>query len=194
MTRKGAGKGLRIAAILALAMGVAGCSDPALPMLTQVDDFSLVRENGEAYGLEQLRGHVWIANFIFTTCPSVCPMLTSQMGNVERHTRDVDVRFVSFSVDPAVDTPEVLSRYAGLHDANLSRWAFLTGEVAAVRQVIEERLRMRMGERDESSGDIPHGTHFVLVDPTGRIRGFYRTEGPDLERLERDIRRLADES
>lgn len=91
-------------------------------MLTQVPNFSLTRESGETFSsAESLRGHVWIANFIFTTCPSICPTLTSQMGNLERRTRGSDVRFVSFSVDPETDTPEVLSRYARAHDANLER-------------------------------------------------------------------------
>lgn len=170
--------------------GLVGCDSEPLPVLTEVPDFTLTRESGESFSSAQsLRGHVWIANFVFTTCPSICPTLTSQMGNLERRTRGADIRFVSFSVDPDTDTPEVLMRYARTHDANLERWAFLTGEAPHMRAVIEEGLRMRMGERADD-GDILHGGHFVLVDASGHVRGFYRNEGSEQERLEEDARRL----
>lgn len=176
---------------LLLPLALWGCGSESLPVLTEVPNFSLTRESGEAFSsAESLRGHVWVANFIFTTCPSVCPTLTSQMGNLERRTRGTDVRFVSFSVDPTTDTPEVLLRYARGHDANLERWAFLTGDASEMRAVIEEGLRMRMGER--ADGDILHGAHFVLVDATGHVRGFYRNEGPEQERLVEDARRLSE--
>ena len=176
---------------LALVVALNACGDDSPPpVLTEVPDFQLTRESGEAFGSAELRGKPWIANFIFTTCPSVCPMLTSQMGNLERRTRELDVNFVSFSVDPETDTPEVLARYAQSHDANLERWAFLTGNNAEMREVIEQGLRMRMGERSDDNSDILHGSHFVLVDREGHIRGFYRNEGPELERLEHDLRLL----
>lgn len=166
-----------------------GCSDDdVLPLLTEVPAFEVTRDNGDSFGTPDLQGRVWVANFIFTTCPSICPLLTSQMGNLERRTRDIDVQFVSFSVDPENDTPEVLREYANTHDANLERWAFLTGDTDTMRSTIEGGLRMRMGERQD--GDIMHGGHFVLVDGTGHIRGFYRNEGPDIERLERHMRQL----
>lgn len=176
-----------------LALGLVACGSEALPVLTEVPNFTLTRESGEAFSsASSLRGHVWIANFIFTTCPSICPTLTSQMGNLERRTRGADIRFVSFSVDPETDTPEVLARYARSHDANLERWAFLTGDAPQMRAVIEEGLRMRMGERADD-GDILHGGHFVLVDASGHVRGFYRNEGSEQERLEEDARRLSEQ-
>jgi protein SCO1/2 len=177
--------------LLPLLLTFCACGSEALPVLTEVPNFTLTRESGAAFSsAESLRGHVWIANFIFTTCPSICPTLTSQMGNLERRTRGSDIRFVSFSVDPETDTPEVLTRYARTYDANLERWTFLTGDASEMRTVIEEGLRMRMGER--ADGDILHGGHFVLVDASGHVRGFYRNEGPEQERLEQEARRLSD--
>lgn len=176
--------------LLVASLSLAACGSEALPVLTEVPNFTLTDQSGEAFrSAETLRGKVWIANFVFTTCPSICPTLTSQMGNLERRTRGTPLHFVSFSVDPDTDTPEVLMRYARTHDANLERWSFLTGDAAEMRGVIEEGLRMRMGER--ADGDILHGGHFVLVDANAHIRGFYRNEGPEQERLERDARRLA---
>ncbi len=116
------------------------------------------------------------------TLPSFAPMSSADEAELVREL-----------FDPETDTPEVLMRYARSHDANLDRWAFLTGDAPAMREVIVEGLRMRMGERG-SDGDILHGGHFVLIDPAGRIRGFYRNEGPEQERLERDARRLSEES
>lgn len=180
--------------LLLLLLTLCACGAEALPVLTEVPSFTLTRESGVAFSsADSLRGHVWIANFIFTTCPSICPTLTSQMSNLERRTYGTDIRFVSFSVDPETDTPEVLTRYAHAHDANLERWAFLTGDAPQMRTVIEEGLRMRMGERVDDEDDILHGGHFVLVDASGHVRGFYRNEGAEQERLERDARRLSSE-
>ncbi|MEM9864650.1 MAG: SCO family protein [Myxococcota bacterium] len=181
----------RIAALTAT-FAIVACGDAPIPVLTGVPDFALERQDGESFGSANLRGRPWVANFIFTTCPSICPTLTSQMANLERRTREVNAQFVSFSVDPENDRPEVLRAYAASHDANLDRWAFLTGDTDAMRSVIEEGMRMRMGDR-AADGDILHGGHFVLVDGQNRIRGFYRNDGAELERLEADLRRLSAE-
>ena len=176
---------------LCLFVLVAACDDPpALPELTAVPDFALVDHHGQAFGSDDLDGHVWIANFIFTTCPSVCPLLTTQMGNLESHLTGENLRFVSFTVDPERDTPEVLAAYALAHGAESERWSFLTGDADAVRAAVTEGLRMRMGTRDEATGDIMHGSHFVLVDGRGTIRGFYSSDGDGIANLERDTERL----
>lgn len=181
---------MRPARALWLFLLLAACDDEAaLPELTTVPAFALVDQAGQPFGREDLAGHVWIANFIFTTCPSVCPLLTTQMGNLESHLGSESLRFVSFTVDPERDTPEVLAAYALAHGAESERWSFLTGEVDAVRVAVTEGLRMRMGTRDES-GEIMHGSHFVLVDGRGTIRGFYSSDGDGLSDLERDVDRL----
>ena len=166
--------------------GAVACSDPPLPELMAVPDFVLVDQDAERFGSEQLRGKVWVANFIFTHCPSVCPTLTTQMGNLQRRIDSNDVAWVSFSVDPERDTPEVLTTYARRHRAD---WTFLTGETATVRRAIVDGLRVSMGE-PRADGDISHATHFVLVDQRGRIRGYYRQDVDGQRSLERDIRRL----
>ncbi len=119
-------------------------------------------------------------------------MITTQMANLQRRIDDERFRLVSFSVDPERDTPDVLRRYATTYGADLERWVFLTGDRDAMRRVIVNGLKMRMGERT-ASGDITHGTHLVLVDAEGGIRGFYRTDGEGLEHLERDAWRLLGE-
>ena len=91
------------------------------PVLGSIPDFVLIDQNSKPFGTEQLRGSVWIADFIFTSCPDMCPMLTSAMATIERETAEEpalkDVRFVSISVDPDNDTPAVLAEYAGKYAA-----------------------------------------------------------------------------
>ncbi len=178
-----------LAVLLSACAGDCGGADAPLPRLAQVPPFQLTSQDGDVFDSGNLRGRVWVAGFIFTSCPSVCPMITAQMANLQRRVDDDRFRLVSFSVDPENDTPEVLRRYAALHGADLERWVFLTGERATLRQVIVDGLKMRMGERTPT-GDIAHGSHLVLVDGDGRIRGFYRTDREGLDALERDARRL----
>ena len=177
--------------LVLLALIACGSDAPPIPELAPVPEFRLTDQSGAPFGLAELRGKVWVANFVFTTCPTVCPMLTTQMRNVQQRLEaQPNVRFVSFSVDPANDTPEVLRAYAEAHDADLSSWHFLTGETEAVRAAVVEGLHVGMGER-QPSGDILHGTHFVLVDANGRIRGYYRNDREGLDDLVRDVGRLA---
>ncbi len=185
-----------VAALVALiglgATGLGGCDTRApLPTLTQVEPFELVSDEGAPFGTAQLSGKVWVANFVFTTCPSVCPLLTTHMANLRAGLADTDVRFVSFSVDPETDTPEVLRAYRTRMDATGEGWTFLTGAHETVRQAIEGQMRVMMGER--AGGDIPHSMHFILVDRTGHIRGFYNSsDREELARLTADARRLDD--
>lgn len=169
--------------VIALVLGCS-CSDP-LPEIAEVPVFELRSQDGMPFGSGQLQGKVWVANFVFTTCPSVCPMLTQQMGNLSRRVDD-DVMLVSFSVDPEHDTPAVLRRYRETHDAD---WVFLTGPADEMRRVIVDGLKMGMGSPTDD-GDITHAMHFVLVDREGVIRGFYRTDAESQQALERDIRSL----
>ena len=184
-----------LAAVLMASVVLVGCDETsAPPVLTAVPAFELVDQDGEAFSSDALEGQLWVANTIFTTCPSVCPMLTSQMRNLQgRFEGQEGLQFLSFSVDPTNDRPEALRRYAENHDADLRSWHFLTGTPEAMEAAIVQGLRMNMGTR-QSSGDINHGTHFVLVDRRGRIRGFYRSDRAGLEELEGHIRHLLDES
>ncbi len=173
-----------------------GCHEEPLPEMMPVGAFVLADQDGHAFGTEQLRGKVWIADFIFTSCPDVCPLLSSQMSNLTHHIDAPDVRFVSITVDPATDTPERLREYAQRFHADTDRWRFLTGEPDEVRAVIERHFRLPVGERegrDDGRYDIMHGSRFVLVDRQGVVRGLYETDGDGLERLERDVGRLESE-
>jgi cytochrome oxidase Cu insertion factor (SCO1/SenC/PrrC family) len=166
--------------------------------LGEVPDFTLVSQTGDSVRLADLRGQVWIGDFIFTNCASTCPMMTSQLVKLSGALAGVDrVRLVSFSVDPDRDTPSRLAEYAAGYGAQPERWLFLTGDKAAIRRLSVEGFHLPVGDAtpaDLAAGAEPvlHSTRFVLVDAQGHIRGYY--DGGDeaaLERLRAHVRELA---
>ena len=155
--------------------------------LGSVGDFSFAERSGRQLGKRDLEGLVWIANFIFTSCPSVCPRLSTEMARLQRELAGVGVRLVSFTVDPERDTLEKLARYADSYGADPERWLFLRGEKETVHRFIQESFRLAVGEaKDEGSVlamEITHSGKFVLVDRDGRIAGYF--DGADPVALER---------
>jgi protein SCO1/2 len=164
---------------------------PPLPRIAEVPQFSLRDQNGQTLTRDDLRGGVWIANFMFTSCPDVCPLLTAKMAGVRgRLVADRrQVRYVSFSVDPEHDTPEVLKKYALEHAADRPDWSFVTGPLDQVKQVIVsgfKELREVSPEVTAKANGILHGSHFVLIDRELSIRGYYPSDQDGLLRLARD--------
>jgi protein SCO1/2 len=189
---------LGLAAIL-VAVVVAGLwprapAPRALPVLGAVPDFALVERSGRTVRRADLLGAPWVANFIYTTCPGVCPLLSTRMARLQAPGESPrDVRFVSFSVDPAQDTPEALRAYARRYDADPDRWWFLTGDRAALQALIVDGFRLSVAEQSAAAANpterITHSDRFVLVDRQGQIRGFYRgSEAESLQELRRDLR------
>ncbi|WP_434386973.1 SCO family protein [Melittangium boletus] len=186
---------------VALLLGTPRPPEP-LPVYGQLPAFTLRDQDDRPFGDGHLRGHVFIADFIFTRCPTVCPVLTERMRQLQREAKasGVDVRFVSFSVDPRHDTPPRLKEYARVHGVDLGNWSLLTGPLDVVEQTVIDGFRVLMG-RDADAGDedflsILHGEHFVLLDAQARVRGYYTvakdTEGPHT--LLRDAARLTHEA
>jgi len=165
---------------------------PPPPVLGTVPDFRLVDQTGAPFGPERLAGRVWIANFVFTRCPDICPRMTERLAGVQRALGDqADV--VSVSVDPAYDTPERLAGFARAHGADSPRWHFLTGDSGHVQEAVLRGFKIAFSRDSDDIATITHGVHVVLVDGRGRIRGYYDSNDVDaLERLVRDARRLAE--
>lgn len=169
--------------------------EAAPPVLMPIEAFTLLDQDGhELRSEERLRGKVWIAGFAFTSCTSICPMLTSQMANVQRRleAHGDRVHLVTITVDPETDTPERMREYAERYGADLSSWSFLTGEPARVRATIEQGFRRPIGARVETPGgyDILHSGDLMLVDQDGMLRGLYPTDQEGLDRLVADVDRL----
>lgn len=168
-----------------------------LEIYGQVPDFSLLERSELNLGLQDLQGKVWIADFIYTNCPDICPLLSAQMAEFQKDlSEEKDIRLVSFTVDPERDTPEVLSQYAERYGADPDRWFFLTGEKETIYRLAQEGFHMSATEiapekRHTTGASHIHGSRFVLVDRKGQIRGYYHSTDPDaLKRLLRDVRVL----
>lgn len=159
--------------------------------------FELVDHTGAAIGDSQLRDNVVVANFIFTRCPTVCPMMSARMYQVQEQSKDLagDLKLVSFSVDPEYDTPEILSEYARAHKTDPERWRFVTGDIETIRTMANDGFALAMERRGtDVTGvpDISHAEHFVLLDRSGRIRGYYNSnDAKRVSQMLRDARRLA---
>ncbi len=183
--------------LAALALGSVRTRAEPLPKLGALPDFTFTRESGAPWGLSQLRGRPFVANFIFTRCPTVCPAFTRRMARVQAETQEHGARLqlVSFSVDPTYDTPARLAEYAQRHGAHPERWSFLTGDYERLKHTVVDSFKIAMGRQNMDEADVMgifHGNHFVLVDAAGEIRGYYDSaDDAAFERLLRDIPQLA---
>lgn len=174
--------------LLAPALLLTACLQPKpLPELGQVLPFHLTDQSGQPFDSQSLAGHVWVADFIYTTCTGPCPMMSSHMHRIEEQTAETPgVRLISFTVDPAHDTPPVLAAYAKHFLAAPERWSFLTGDQAALTQVGLNSFHL-----NSIDGSTSHSTRFALVDRRMRIRGYYLTgEDNFMPQLLHDIRQL----
>jgi protein SCO1/2 len=162
-----------------------------LPVIGNIPDFEFVNSEGETITLTSLKGKVWVADFIFTTCNMACPIMTGNMNIIhKKYKQNDDVRLVSISVYPEYDTPEVLTKYASQYNANTDRWYFLTGEESTVQEVIKDGFKI--GDYEDI---IFHSEKFALVDRSGMIRAYYngmKTE--DMKKLKKDINSLLKEN
>ena len=161
---------------------------PPLPVMGKLGDFSFTDQNGQPFGSEKLRGRVWVANFIFTRCPTICPLQTEKMGQVQHRARNLGEAFhiVSFDVDPEYDTPEKLKEYAGKHRVSPRMWSFVTAPFAELQKTVVQDMKISMG-KDENQ-NVFHGTHVVLIDSKMQIRGYYDVAADDgVDKLMKDI-------
>lgn len=165
--------------------------------LGRVPAFKLTNQAGKQVSERDFAGKVWVASFVFTRCASVCPMLTANFRDLQQTLRDVpDIAYVSISVDPEYDTPSVLSAYAARFDADVTRWQFLTGPLADIERTVVNGFKMHIGDRkplahDPTLVEIMHGEHFVLVDQSGTIRGYFQSDEAGLAELATAARALS---
>ncbi|MCG8405796.1 MAG: SCO family protein [Phycisphaerales bacterium] len=150
-------------------------SHTSLPVLGQLPDFTLTERSGKKVSLGDLKGEVWVADFIFTHCGGPCPIMTRRMRELNEalKAQKLDqVRTVSISVDPETDTPKVLREYATMFKADGYPWFFLTGDQDEIFD-LSQRGFMLTAQNVEDSDQVDHSPRFVLVDKKGQIRGYY---------------------
>lgn len=167
-----------------------------LPVLATVPEFTLTDQYGQRFDGKSLEGKVWVANFIFTRCPTICPLFTSKMGTIQHRGRGLGQYFhlVSFTVDPEHDTPSQLLAYAQSHRVSPRMWSFLTGPRDELKRVIADGMKVYLakGTDPDDLMSIGHGSHFVLVDAQMRIRGYYQFDDPgSIDAILRDAGLLA---
>ena len=167
--------------------------NPQPPILLTLPAFELTDQEGRTFGSEQLRGKVWIANFIFTRCVLTCPVQTSHMAKLQQHLAQSagwhDMALVSFSVDPEYDSPEVLTEYGTGYGADFSHWRFLTGDRSEIWDLSKNGFKLPVEERPMEVGlPLFHAPHLVLVDRQLRIRGFYNgMTDEEFEQISEDV-------
>lgn len=166
-----------------------------LPELGAIPSFALTNQDEVAIQSESLSGSVLVVNFIFTSCPDTCPLLTGQMKKIQEKLRGKGfnkVHLLSISVDPDTDTPEVLKKYAKEHSLDLSNWHFLTGRSQEIQKIVVGGFKVSMQQfgvtenetKDYSIMDVTHGEQFVVVDRQSRIRAYRSARSPsDLEKI-----------
>ena len=149
-----------------------------LPVIRAVPEFALTDQNGQSVTNADLRGKIWIADFIFTRCKGPCPLMTARMLEMQKAlTKTPEVKLVSVTVDPEYDTPEVLKAYAEANFADPERWKFLTGDKVVIEKLVTEGFMQHLAEEN---GEPVHGTMFLVVDGNGMVRSARMLEDPEL--------------
>jgi protein SCO1/2 len=158
-----------------------------LPVLSAVADFTLTNQLGRTVTLADLRGHVWVADFIFTRCPGPCLKMTRQMKDLEQALpAGGRTKLVTLTTDPEFDTPPVLKTYGERFGADPNRWLFLTGAKNEIARLGTDSLKLTAMEKKPEERESPsdlfiHATLFVVVDKQGRMRGVYETTGEQVD-------------
>jgi len=143
-------------------------SDPSHPPEDEewLSRFELIERSGDTVKSEQLLGQPYVVSFFFSTCPSICVQQNQKLKELQSEFNGEGVKFVAISVDPETDTPEVLREYAARFGADPDQWLFMTGDLTYIRRVGGEIFRLPVDKKF-------HTERFVLVDPEGKIEGFY---------------------
>jgi protein SCO1/2 len=139
--------------------------------------FQLTDQYGQPFDSARLKGKVWVADFIFTSCAGVCPQMSEKMSQLQQQLKS-DVVLISFSVDPNRDTPDVLLRYSQRYRAQPGRWFFLTGPQSTLTHLIQTGFGLSVSEGTDEDEPITHSVRFVLVDRQGMIHGYYDSTDP----------------
>lgn len=161
----------------------------------KISSFNLINQDNVAVSEKDFDNYYYVADFFFTTCPTICPNMSSQLQRVqEKFSEDDDFKILSHTVQPEVDTPEILKEYANLYNADPNKWVFVTGEKKQIYDLARKAYFAAVTEGDGGPNDFIHTENFVLVDKEKRIRGFYDgTSEKSVDQLIIDIEILAQE-
>ena len=146
-------------------------SEEELVAFNEVPDFNFINQNGDEVDNNYYNDKVYVVEFFFSTCPSICPIMNTNMLKVQEafKTRE-DFGIASFTIDPEHDTPEVLKEYANAYEANHPHWNFLTGDKRDIMKLSNEGFKLYAAENEEVEGGFEHSGLFALIDKNGKIR------------------------
>ena len=158
----------------------------------KIKDFSLLNQNGHKITEEDYNNKIYVADFFFTTCPTICPIMTENMGYLQNKLIDnPEILLVSFSVTPEIDSVQQLKKYALEKNVIDSKWNLLTGDKKEIYDLARKSYLVAKDDGDGGKYDMIHTENFVLVDKEKRIRGFYDgTNQSEMDKLLNDIRIL----
>lgn len=163
---------------------------PELPIIAEVPEYELISENGQRFGSKELGGRVYLANFIFSRCPTICPKMLGDLQKVQKRIKGTGqkVAVVTFTVDPEHDNEKVLFDLARKYDANPFVWTFLTGtDKDALFKLYRDGFKVGVEQNPQDLFDIAHSEKIVLVDQSNRVRGFYSFEENSINQLMIDV-------
>jgi len=159
----------------------------------KVPAFSYWNQDSVKISSSSMKGKVWIADFFFTSCPTICPKMTAQMKRLSILTKDLNnhIQFISFSINPTYDIPSRLRTYRKHYGITTKNWVFLTGDEEATHDLGVNYFQVFANKDIESAGGYAHSPAFVLVDKAGYVRGVYiGTDTKQVDLLEKDVRKL----
>ncbi|MDG1763190.1 MAG: SCO family protein [Flavobacteriaceae bacterium] len=149
----------------------------------KIAPFNLTNQNGETITEQDYQDKIYVADFFFTTCPTICPKMTANMGQLQNEfLEDSQVKFLSYSVTPQIDSVQQLKKYAVEKGVNDSKWNLVTGDKKIIYSLARKSYLAVKEDGDGGPFDMIHTENFILVDPEKRIRGFY--DGTDLESMQ----------
>lgn len=147
-------------------------SQAAVDDVRTLDSFELMDQQGKRFHTDQLKGHVWVGSFFFASCPSVCVRQNQAVEQLQVRFGERGLKLVSITCDPQQDSPAVLARYASRFRADPEQWKFLTGELDYIERIGHEFFLVPVGKEQ-------HGSHLVVFDRDGKMRGAFGATDPD---------------
>lgn len=162
----------------------------------KIPNFKFRNQDSSIVTSKDMQGKIWIVDFFFTTCGSICPVMTENMKELNTETSDLQdqLQFISFTINPDYDTPTALRQYIKHHKITAKNWQFLRGNEEETHRLGIENFQIFAGRDDEAEGGYAHSGAFTLVDKEGYVRGVYLgTDKNQVKLMEKDIRKLLKE-
>ena len=153
-------------------------SQPELAVIGKVPDFNFTNQNQKNITNQVYKGKVYVVEFFFTTCPSICPIMNKNMVKIQNEFfGNPNLGIASFSIDPVIDTPQVLKEYANQYKITNANWNLLTGDKEAIYELANKGFNLYVGENSEVEGGFEHSGFFALIDKEGNIRSRFDEQG-----------------